>query len=102
MKRYGIIFPMKGRTTEEQKQKDEPPEDGSRWFPYDLSADITNRWTSNMTRTEGCTFWVRMVRKAERTGMEYSEAQDIMISAFETVKREREVTDATTPLLDEF
>ena len=110
---------MKGRTTEEQKQKDEPPEDGSRWFPYDLSADITNRWTSNMTRTEGCTFWVRMVRKpvmeeialkkateifteAERTGMEYSEAHNIMISALETVKKEREVTDAAAPLVEQY
>ena len=119
MKRYGIIFPMKGRSTEEQKQVDEPPEDGSRWFSYDLSADITSKWTSNMTRSEGCTFWVKMVRKpvmeeialkkateifseAENAGMAYSEAHSIMISALETVKKEREVTDAAAPLLDEY
>ncbi len=119
LKRYGIIFPMKGRTTEERKQKTEPPDDGSQWFSYDLSADITNRWTSNMTRTEGCTFWVQMVRKpvmeeiamkkateifteAEKHGIKYERAHNIMISALETVRKEREVTDATAPLLDEF
>ncbi len=34
--------------------------------------------------------------------MKYEKSHDIMISALETVRREREVTDATAPLLDKF
>ena len=62
LKRYGIVFPMKGRSTEEQKKVNES-EDGSQWLSYDLSADVTSKWASNMSRSEGSTFWVKMVRK---------------------------------------
>ena len=118
LKRYGIVFPMKGRSTEEQKKVNEA-EDGSRWLSYDLSADVTSKWASNMSRSEGSTFWVKMVRKpvleeialkhateifseADNVGMEYSEALSIMTRALETVKKEQEVTDAAAPLVEQY
>ncbi len=72
-----------------------------------------------MSRSEGSTFWVKMVRKpvleeialkhateifseADNVGMEYSEALSIMTRALETVKKEREVTDAAAPLVEEY
>ena len=117
-KRCGIVFPMRGRSTEKQKKVNEP-EDGSQWLSYDLSADVTSKWASNMSRSEGSTFWVKMVRKpvleeialkkateifseAANVGMGYSDALSIMTRALETVKKEREVTDAAAPLVEEY
>ena len=95
------------------------PEDGSQWLSYDLSADVASKWASNMSRSEGSTFWVKMVRKpvleeialkkateifseTDNVGMGHSEALSIMTRALETVKREREVTDAAAPLVEEY
>ncbi len=41
-KKYGIVFPNKGRTKQEQKEGDEPRDTG-RWLAYDLSAFVTGK-----------------------------------------------------------
>ena len=113
-----MAFPNRGRTKQERNEQNEP-RGGGRWFAYDLSHFITGRWAANMSRLEGSMFWVKIVCvpdmkeialkhardiiiEADKAGMEYSEAIGIMTRALETVKNEQEVTDAATPLLDQW
>ncbi len=43
-----------------------------------------------------------IINDADNVGMEYSEAIRIMTRALETVKNEQEVTDAATPLVEQW
>ena len=115
LKQYGIIFLIKGR----RKHGQDVPGGEGQWFAYDLSLFITGKWAVNSMRSEGSTFWVKfehvpdmeeialkhareIITEAKRAGMEYSEAIGITTRAIETIKNKQEVTDATTPLLEQW
>ncbi len=43
-----------------------------------------------------------IITEAKRAGMEYSKVIGITARALETIKNEQEVTDAATPLVEEY